>query len=400
MSKTKVVITGMGAVTPLGNDLSTTWTELIHGKSSQRPVTLFDVSQCRCQNACESQLPSPPINRKTISRLSRASRLAIPAAQEALSQAGLSSLSYLPISLSTTGGGMTFGETFLKKILTHQKGSLLGLVARYQPQQQLLDLQEQLNISGPSMIIANACASGANAIGHAYDMIRAGQTDYVLTGGVEALTELIFVGFDCLQATSTEVCRPFDKNRSGLILGEAAAFLVLESEAYAKKRGAKILAEIIGYGHSTDVHHLTQPAPQGHALFQAMQSACKSAKIDPQEIHYINAHGTGTSLNDSAETASFTHFFGETFAQIKMSSTKAQMGHTLGAAGAIEAIFAAKTLMHQKLPTQINLKNPIPEIASSLVTASDPFQPIHITMSVNLGFGGSNAALVFRRYVN
>ncbi|MEZ5404911.1 MAG: beta-ketoacyl-[acyl-carrier-protein] synthase family protein [Verrucomicrobiia bacterium] len=400
MSKIKVVITGMGAVTPLGNDLSTTWTELIHGKSSQRPVTLFDVSQCRCQSACEAQLPSLPVNSKTMSRLSRASRLTIPAAQEALAQAGLSSVSFLPISLSTTGGGMTLGETFLKKVLTHKKGNLLGLVARYQPQQQLLDLQEQLRVSGPSMIVANACASGANAIGHAYDMIQTGQTDYVLTGGAEALTELIFVGFDCLQAASTEACRPFDKNRSGLILGEAAAFLVLESEAYAQKRGAKILAEIIGYGHSTDVHHLTQPAPQGHALVQAMQSACESAKINPQEIHYINAHGTGTPLNDAAETASFTNFFGQTLAQTKISSTKAQIGHTLGAAGAIEAIFATKTLMHQQLPTQINLKNPIPEIASSLATSSRCSQTVHTTMSVNLGFGGSNAALIFRSYVN
>jgi 3-oxoacyl-[acyl-carrier-protein] synthase II len=402
MSKTKVVITGMGAVTPVGNNLSATWTELLKQKIAQAPVTLFDVANCRCQQACEIPLTSldlpVKLSKKQISRLPRASHLAVPAAHEALKQASLEKVSYLPLSLSTTGGGMAFGETFLKKILAKQKRNLLALAARYQLQQLALDLQECLRFSGPSFIVANACASGANAIGHAYHMIQSGQSECILAGGAEALTELIFVGFDCLQASSTELCRPFDKNRSGLILGEAAAFLVLESEASARKRETTILAELIGYGHSTDTHHLTQPAPNGNALVQAMQEACRNEKIEPNEIDYVNAHGTGTPLNDSAEVASFTQFFGDALNRVKISSTKAQIGHTLGAAGAIEAVFTAQALIHQQLPSQANLKNPMSEISTNLVTASQPSQTVNIAMSVNLGFGGSNAALIFRRY--
>ena len=392
----KVCVTGMGAITALGKNLPKTWQNLIEKKSAQRAITLFDVSQCRCQQGCEAELPNlKNLSSKQKSRLSRASYLAIAAAQEALTNASLSP-THLPLSVSTTGGGMAFGEIFLKKTLAHSQKSSLALAARYQPQQQTLDLQNYLNFSGPTCIVANACASGANAIGHAYHLIKSGQSEVVLTGGFEAMTELIFVGFDCLQAASQDCCRPFDQNRSGLILGEGAAFLVLESETSAKKRGAKILAELVGYGHTTDTHHLTQPSPQGQALVQAMQRACALAEIEPSQIRYINAHGTGTPLNDSAEAKSFKSFFGEH--SFYVSSTKAALGHTLGAAGAIEAALTIQALRTNQMPPQIHLQNPMPEMANHLVTTETNLSNFNYAMSVNLGFGGSNAALLFKRY--
>lgn len=393
----KVCVTGMGAITALGQTLPSTWQNLIQKKSAQRPITLFDVSQCRCQQGCEAELPALiKLSPKQLSRLSRASHLAIIAATEALSEAQLTQEKFLPLSISTTGGGMAFGEAFLKKTLAYSRSNSFAMAARYQPQQQVLDLQNYLEFSGSSFIVANACASGANAIGHAYHLIKSGQNEIVLTGGFEAMTELIFVGFDSLQAASTECCRPFDQNRSGLILGEGSAFLVLESETSAQKRGATILAELVGYGCNTDTHHLTQPSPQGQALTQAMQKACDATKIKPEQIGYINAHGTGTPLNDAAEAISLIQFFDESSFQI--SSTKAALGHTLGAAGAIEAALTIKTLQENKLPPQINLQNPMPEIASYLVTSETNLSSFNYAMSVNLGFGGSNAALLFKSY--
>src|ERR1700683_1402631 len=273
-----IVVTGLGAVTPLGGDLSSSWNALIAGRDAQAPLDLFDTTGCRCHHAASAGLPPlTDLPAKTIRRLARASRLAIPAAREALASAGLldadgrSSLRELPISVSTTAGGMAFGEDFLRRVLARDRTQLFSQVSRYLPQQQVLDLQQALGFSGHSVILANACASGANAIGHAADLISSGAADCVLTGGFEALTELVFVGFDCLQATSTDRCRPFDLNRSGLLLGEAAAFLVLESAEHAQQRGATPLCHLTGYGHTTDFFHLTQPQPDGAALIEVMR---------------------------------------------------------------------------------------------------------------------------------
>jgi len=295
---------------------------------------------------------------------------------------------------------MSFGEDFLRNILARKHARLLGPVARYLPQQQIMDLQLALGFEGPTVIIANACASGANAIGHAADMVSSGMADCVLTGGFEALTELVFVGFDCLQATSLDRCRPFDLKRSGLLLGEAAAFLVLETPEHAGRRGARPLCRFSGYGHGTDSFHLTQPQPAGLALVEIMRRATEAAGIAPQEIGYINAHGTATLVNDAAEAQAYRTFLNESLDQVRVSSTKAAIGHTLGAAGSIEALFTIMALLTGKLPPQLNLQSPIPEIASSLVNRRDSVRSLHHAMSVNLGFGGSNAALVFSRYEN
>jgi 3-oxoacyl-[acyl-carrier-protein] synthase II len=405
----RVVVTGMGAVTPLGLDFATTWRRLVAGEDASSPVTLFDVAGCRCKQAATAQLPDlPDFTPKKLSRLSRASRLALPAAREALANAqllddrGRSRLAQLAISVSTTGGGMALGEQFLRTML-EQSFSVQQFfrVARYQAQNQVHDLHQYLGFRGPIMIVANACASGANAIGHGADLIHSGVFDCVLVGGFEALTELIYVGFDCLQAMSSERCRPFDVARNGLMLGEAAAFAVLESETHARARGVNILCELAGYGHGTDLHHLTQPHPRGVTAVAAMRQAIAEADCRVSDIGYVNAHGTGTPLNDTSEGAAFAVVFGEDGAipsRLRISSTKAAIGHTLGAAGSIEGLFAMAALRSGHLPPNLNVRQPEPIVAANLVTPGEQRTGMAATLSVNLGFGGSNAALVFKRY--
>jgi 3-oxoacyl-(acyl-carrier-protein) synthase len=394
----------MGAVTPLGENFSVSWNALLAGRDAATPLDLFDTTGCRCHHAASAVLPPlPGVSTKTIRRLARASRLAIPAAREALASAGLldaegrSTLRELPFSVSTTAGGMALGEDFLRRVLARDGSHRFSQASRYLPQQQVLDVQQALGFAGHSVIIANACASGANAIGHAADLIAVGAADCVLTGGFEALTELVFVGFDCLQATSTDRCRPFDLNRSGLLLGEAAAFLVLESAEHAQQRGATTLCELTGYGHTTDFFHLTQPQPDGAALVEVMRAATAQARIAPVQIGYINAHGTATAVNDGTEAKAYGAFLGDALGSTRISSTKAAIGHTLGAAGAVEALFAIAALRTGHLPPQLNLQTPIPEMAPALVGAKESSSDMEHVMSVNLGFGGSNAALVFSR---
>jgi 3-oxoacyl-[acyl-carrier-protein] synthase II len=392
----RVVVTGMGCVTPLGGNLGATWTALLDGTNAFEDLALFDVAGYRGRRAAACPLPGPPrsLSEKASSRLPRAARLLLPAFGEALAMAGLAAFDGLPLSFSTTAGGMEFGEEFLRELIRHRRARF-AKIARYHPQQQMLDVQRTFGFeAGPTFLIANSCASGANAIGHALDWIQSGRSEVVVTGGFEAINELVFAGFDCLQAQTTEVCRPFDVDRSGLLLGEAAACLVLETAAHALRRGARPLAVVGGYGHSTDTHHITQPAPTGAALVAAIHRACGRAGIAAADLDYVNAHGTGTPANDPAEWRAYEQVFGETLAagRPQIRSTKAAIGHTLGAAGAIEAIFAVQTLRTGAVPPQIGLRTPLPGSAAALRGPSRI--PARWVASTNLGFGGSNAALV------
>ena len=398
----RITITGLGCVTALGPDTPSTWSRLCAGENARAPLTVITVEGCRVTEGAQAELPPWPVSlgKKKLQRLSRPARLAVPAATEALQQAGLldrygqCTLPRLEMSVSTTACGMEKGEEFARKVWQQAPPGQTALVAHYQSQQQIAAIHDTLGFDGPVMTVANACAGGANAIGHAADLIRAGLADIVLTGGYDALCELVFAGFDGLQSLAPDACRPFDRGRRGLMLGEGAAFLVLEKAGHARQRGAVILGYLDGYGHSTDLHHLTQPAPDGAPLEHAMRQAIDQAGTRPVEIGYVNAHGTGTPFNDSAEAAAFHRVFAG--ADTKLSSTKAATGHTLGAAGAIEAVFSVMTLLTGKIPPQINLLDPEPLVARSLAGPDD-----HLTadkvMSVNLGFGGSNAALLFSR---
>lgn len=392
----RIVVTGMGCVTPLGSDLGETWERLVRGENGFREVTLFASDGYRTRLAGECPLPplSPALAEKF--RPPRASRLLIPAATEALRMAGLSAFDGLPLSFSSTAGGMEFGQDFLREITTSRR-VLFRRIARYHPQQQLLDLQEALGFqSGPTFLVANSCASGANAVGHAADWLQAGRGEVALAGGFEALCELVFAGFDCLQAQTTTQCRPFDEGRSGLLLGEAAACLVLETEAHAARRGATPLARLAGYGHSTDNHHLTQPAPNGTALVRALRAACAHAGLSPAEIDYVNAHGTATPANDPAEHHAYAEVFGPALAEghPQIRSTKAAIGHTLGAAGAVEALLAIQSLRTGQLPPQLGVERPLAGLEHAL-TGRLPAAGARYVASTNLGFGGSNAALIF-----
>jgi 3-oxoacyl-[acyl-carrier-protein] synthase II len=289
---------------------------------------------------------------------------------------------------------MTFGEEYYRGLKSKSKSapSAAALIANYTPQKPVMDAQSALGISAPCQVIANACASGTNAIGHAFECVRSGRYQRVLTGGYDALSELVFVGFDSLQASTPEKCRPFDRDRSGLVLGEGAAVLFLENFDSAQARGAKILAEIIGYGISTDNHHLTQPNPTGSGPRDAMVGALTSAKLTAREIDYINAHGTATPFNDAAEGKAIA----ELFDGVPVSSTKGMMGHSLGAAGAIEAIVSMLSLQHRFLPANINFRNGDAGLDLNIVANESRSADLRTVLSNSFGFGGTNASVIFR----
>src|SRR5947207_4428520 len=255
-----------------------------------------------------------------------------------------------------------------------------------------MDAQESFGIGAPCQIIANACASGTNAIGHGFNCVRSGRYQRVLTGGYDALSELVFVGFDSLQAATPERCRPFDRERSGLVLGEGAAILALENFESAEERGATILAEIIGYGISTDNFHLTQPDPSGIGPRQAMEAALQSAGIEASEIDYVNAHGTATRFNDASEGRAIA----ELFNGVPVSSTKGMMGHSLGAAGAIEAVISLLAIQNQLLPPNINFRQGDAGLDLNIVGNSARAGSVRTVLSNSFGFGGTNASIILR----
>jgi 3-oxoacyl-[acyl-carrier-protein] synthase II len=295
--------------------------------------------------------------------------------------------------IGTTSGGMSFGQDYYRALHRHRNlRHSPEWVANYPPQKAVLDAEEAFGISAPCRVIANACASGTNAIGHAFECVRSGKYQRVLTGGYDALSELVFVGFDSLQAATPEKCRPFDRDRSGMVLGEGAAVLALENFESARQRGVQILAEIIGYGISTDNHHLTQPNPSGSGPRRAMEQALQNARIAANEVDYINAHGTATPFNDAAEGKAIA----ELFRDVPVSSTKSMIGHSLGAAGAIEAVVCLLALRAQFLPPNINFQNSDPDLAINIVANQSREAKIDNVLSNSFGFGGTNASILIR----
>jgi 3-oxoacyl-[acyl-carrier-protein] synthase II len=397
----RVVVTGTGIVTALGIGWRINADGFRVGKTAFRPVTLFDVSRQRSKIAAEIDLPenfpTTQLSENNFKRLARASRMLLLAAYEAWTQSGWRAEENLPIVLGTTSGEMTLGESYLRQALDapEAKKNQPSRIRHYQVQRQGLDLCDAFGFSGPVTTISNACASGANAIGHAFELIRSGRAEKVLTGGYDALCQLTFAGFDSLQALSPNPCRPFDAKRDGLSLGEGAAILTLETFESAKNRGAEILGEIIGYGAATDMHHLTQPHPNGDAAFASMNAACAMANISPEQVDYINAHGTATPQNDATEAAAINRWAGANAENLFVSSTKASIGHLLGAAGAVEAVVCLMALGEQFLPPEISLSEIDPAVKFQIVR--EPMEKkIEIALSNSFGFGGANASLIFR----
>ncbi len=405
-SRTRVVVTGAGIVTALGLGWKANAEGFRVGRSAFRTVSRFDTSRQRTHQAGEVDLPADlPVTLlrpAQARRLDPAGRLLLTAAAEAWAESGWARdrlIERIPVVLGTTSAGMSWGEEFFRRA-SAVPGSVRGQASRvthYQPQRQALDLMDAFGFCGPATIIANACASGANAVGHAYELIRGGQVQRVLAGGYDALSELVFAGFDALQALSPTRCRPFDAHRDGLALGEGAAVIALETLASASARDAKILGEIVGYGAATDGHHLTQPQPDGDAAYAAMLAAGQQAGVTPREIGYVNAHGTGTLLNDQAEAAAINRWAGEQVTQLAVSSTKASIGHLLGAAGAIETVVCLMALQGQWLPPELSL-NEVDAACRFPLVRSPQAADFEYALTNSFGFGGANATLILRRW--
>ena len=399
----RVVVTGAGIVTALGLGWKPNAEGFRLGRPAFRPVSLFDVSRQRVKTAAEVDLPDalPPtgLSRRQLARLDRAGKMLLLAANEAWQQAGWKPVNDVPLVLGTTAGGMSLGEDYFRQAVQspgrHRRQPTRAI--HYQPQVQARMVLDALGFNGPITIISNACASGSNAIGHAWNLVRCGQAERALAGGYDALSLLVFAGFDALQALSPTVCRPFDARRDGLTLGEGAALVALETLEHAQRRNAPILGELIGYGTTIDRHHLTQPQPEGNAALTAMNLACDAARLGPKDVDYINAHGTGTVLNDSSEASAISRWAGPRAATLPVSSTKASIGHLLGAAGAVEAVICLMALREQWLPAQAAFETPDPACNFPIVRQPRDAQ-VKVALSNSFGFGGVNATLILRRW--
>ena len=392
----RVAVVAAGVVSPLGFGLSETLDSLREARDCVNGVTRFSVTGCRCKTA--GQLPDERLlnrryNGAHARRWHRASHMVIQALGEALTQEP----QFKPelTVVGTTSGGMSYGEDYFRSL--NRNSSLRHSptwIANYPAQKPVIDAQGAFGISAPCQVIANACASGTNAIGHAFECVRSGRYQRVLAGGYDALSELVFVGFDSLQASTPEKCRPFDRDRTGMVLGEGAAVVALENLDAARARGASVLAEIIGYGISTDNFHMTQPDPSGIGPRQAMERALESANISADVVDYINAHGTATAFNDAAEGKAISALFD----RVPVSSTKSMMGHSLGAAGAVEAIICLLALQHQFLPPNINFHAADKDIDLNIVANEAQSAVLRIALSNSFGFGGINASILMRKF--
>ncbi|MDB6131467.1 MAG: Beta-ketoacyl synthase [Verrucomicrobiales bacterium] len=400
----RVVVTGAGVVTAHGAGYCRNLQAIFKGIPAFKAVQLFDVSRHRAKRAAVvdlARLNRPArLSANHLSRIERASLLLLAAAGECINESGLDSFAEpIPIILGTTSGGMSLGENYYRTSVESPRArrNQASRVVHYQCQKQALDICDEFQIEGPITIIANACASGSNAIGHAFHQVRSGRTEIALTGGFDGVSELVFSGFDTLQALSTTECRPFDAKRDGLALGEGAAVFAIENLDHATKRGASIIGEIVGYGASTDAHHLTQPHPEGIAALKSMLEATEDAKVNVEEIGYINAHGTGTVLNDISETHAIQSWAGNHVQDLDVSSTKSSIGHTLGAAGAIEAAICIMALNEKLLPPTASCQNPDPAIRFQLLNLPKEKKTEYI-LSNSFGFGGANATLIFKKF--
>lgn len=397
-----ILVTGAGIVSPLGLDWRENEASFRADRACFRPVTLFDVSERIAKTAASVDLPSESLFLKMPGRrahlVDRGTRMVMLAVREALGMAGLSGLQGVDaIVLGTSAGAMSVGQEYFR-VARSSPGRQAGQLSRleyYQPQRQIALIADEYDWRGPVILISNACASGANAIGEAMALIRSGRARRVLAGGYDALAELVFAGFDTLRALAPSgIPRPFDAARDGLALGEGAAVVLLESADAAAERGAEALAVAAGYATATDLHHLTQPDPEGKAAIRTMREACAMAGVRPEEIGYLNSHGTGTPFNDVAEASAIRAWAGEALAGIPVSSTKSAMGHLLGGAGAVEAVICLMAMRGGWLPGSLHVREVDECVGFDLVRGFRQTN-VRAALTNSFGFGGTNATLVF-----
>lgn len=409
--KRRVVITGMGAVSPIGNTAEEMWQSAREGRCGIGPITHFDTTNHKVKLAGEvKDLDfTPYLDKKELRRMDLFSQYAMVAAIQAWRDSGLD---YEKIDPTRFGVDISSGIGGINTIETeYERGREKGF-DRVSPFFVPMDISNlaagnvaiKLGAKGMCTCVVTACAGGSNAIGDAFRMIRDGYQELMLAGGSEAaVTKLAIGGFTSMKALCesddpTRASIPFDAERSGFVMGEGAGVLMLEEYDHARARGAKIYAEIVGYGATCDAYHITSPAPGGEGGARAMVEAVKDAGIQPEDIDYINAHGTSTSLNDKFETAAVKAAFGDHAYKLAMSSTKSMTGHLLGAAGAIEAIITARALQDGFIPATINYRTPDPECDLDIVPNEGRKAELRYAMSNSLGFGGHNASLVLKKY--
>lgn len=410
MTKRRVVITGLGCVTPLGLDVSSTWSNLIAGKSGIGPLTRRDASKFPAKVAGEVKDfdIAAFIDPKEGRRMDRFTQFAVASALMAVKDAELTideqNAHRVGVWIGSGNGGMeTYEEQFRNFEAKGYKRVSPFFVPMMIPDMAAGQVSIVLGAKGINACTVTACASGANSIGDAFKVIQRGDADAMITGGAEApITDMSIAGFSSMKALSFNedpetASRPFDKNRDGFVLGEGCGILVLEELEHALQRGARIYAEIIGYGATGDAHHITAPAPDGEGGARAIRQALDDAGIQPEEVDYINAHGTSTPLNDKYETAAIKAVFGEHARKVAISSTKSMTGHLLGAAGGIEAIFSVKAIDEGIMPPTIHYETPDEECDLDYIPNQARTADVRTVISNSLGFGGHNVTLVFRK---
>lgn len=411
MKKNRVVITGLGAVTPLGNDVATTWDNVLAGKSGVGMITRVDSSPFPNKVAAELKGFDPVnfMDKKDARKMDRFTQYAVASALMAVKDANLEITSENAERVGVwIGSGIGGMETYEQQFKIFQEKGLRRVspffVPMLIPDMAAGQVSITLGAKGINSCTVTACASGANSIGDAFKVIERGDADVMVTGGCEApITTMAIAGFSAAKALSTNpdpstASRPFDLNRDGFVMGEGGAILILESLEHAIKRGAAIYAEIAGYGATGDAYHITAPAPEGEGGVRAMRQALKDAELRPEDIDYMNAHGTSTYYNDKYETLAVKQVFGDHASKLAISSTKSMTGHLLGAAGAVEAIFSIKAIVESIIPPTINLETPDPECNLDYVPNQARKQEVRAVLSNSLGFGGHNATLVFKKY--
>ena len=408
----RVVVTGLGLITSVGNDLASSWEALCQGKSGVGEIDSYDSSQHRVHFGGQVRNfdPSAYMDRKEVRRNDPYEQFSIATSRQALDQSGLKITDENADDIgvyigSGIGGLVTLHEQF--KVL-HEKGP--DRISPFFINMMIVDgapgvVSILIGAKGPNWAAVSACATSGNTIGEAWETIRRGDAKAMIAGGAEkAITPIAMAAFDNMHALSRRnddpqgASRPFDATRDGFVMGEGAAMLLLEDLEFARARGAKILGELVGYASTGDAYHVTEPAPGGSGLVRAMRRALQKAGLRPDQVDYINAHGTSTPYNDSTETQAIKTCFGEYASRLAISSTKSMTGHTLGAAGAVEAAISVMTILTGVIPPTINLHHPDPDCDLDYVPNEARQAIVNVAMSNSMGFGGHNTCLVFKRY--
>src|SRR5687767_10511923 len=416
MELKRVVVTGMGALTPIGNTLDEYWKGLINGVSGADFITQFDASKFRTRFACEVKNfePTQFLDKKEARKIDRFTQFALVVSDQAMKDAGLNKENINPdrigvVFASGIGGIVTFQE----EVKDYARGDGTPRFNPFFIPKMILDIAAgqismRHNLRGPNFAVVSACASSTNAIIEAHNLLRLGKADIIVTGGSEAVISQAGVGgFNAMKAMSernddpTTASRPYDKDRDGFVMGEAAGILILEELEHAKARGAKIYCEVVGGGATADAHHITAPHPEGLGAKNVMLAALDDAGMQPEEIDYINTHGTSTPLGDIAETKAILHVFGEHAYKVNISATKSMTGHCLGAAGVIEAIACIKAVVHDIVPPTINHFTDDPDLDPRLnfTFLKAQQRTVNAALSNTFGFGGHNACVIVKKYL-